>query len=378
MAASPTPAGASARGRPKSSPAAARAAPRGGHPAALQPCLNQPAPAPSPAPLQVGVAIAATPSDMVAAAADLIVLNGRGVTNLPWLFCVADRTQSVLRQVRSPRAAGRSRIRPGKRCLRRVLTPPAPHPPCPPARLAPPPRQNLALALVSVVIATLPTLAGLFPLWLAVTLHEGSTLLVALNSLRLLVDAPGGSSGAGAPHRAASPATAPAAVSAAEGSAPVAAAPTPALKVVAPLLDRNGSMDASEPEVVRSPSSSSSSSEESSSAGDELARGGGASSTGSAGSVASECEEGPVDTPLSGNGGSGLARAPSSSNVSAPAGKPRRRRRAPAAARLFGGVRGAGGGCHEHRHADCGACTPFTVAPCGKKGANCSHCHRTL
>ncbi len=28
----------------------------------------------------------------------------------------------------------------------------------------------------------------MFPLWLAVTLHEGSTLLVALNSLRLLVD----------------------------------------------------------------------------------------------------------------------------------------------------------------------------------------------
>jgi hypothetical protein len=30
--------------------------------------------------------------------------------------------------------------------------------------------------------------AGVFPLWLAVTLHEGSTLLVALNSLRLLVE----------------------------------------------------------------------------------------------------------------------------------------------------------------------------------------------
>jgi len=41
-----------------------------------------------------------------------------------------------------------------------------------------------------VVVATLPTVAGFFPLWLAVSLHEGSTLLVALNSLRLLLEAP--------------------------------------------------------------------------------------------------------------------------------------------------------------------------------------------
>ena len=58
--------------------------------------------------------------------------------------------------------------------------------------------QNLTLALVSVVLATLPTLAGVFPLWLAVTLHEGSTLLVALNSLRLLLDAPSAPSAAAA------------------------------------------------------------------------------------------------------------------------------------------------------------------------------------
>lgn len=49
-------------------------------------------------------------------------------------------------------------------------------------------RQNLFLALASVAFATLPTVAGFFPLWLAVLLHEGSTLLVALNSLRLLLD----------------------------------------------------------------------------------------------------------------------------------------------------------------------------------------------
>lgn len=64
--------------------------------------------------------------------------------------------------------------------------------------------QNLALALLSVVVATLPTLAGLFPLWLAVTLHEGSTLLVALNSLRLLLE----SRSSGAPPSASSQAAA--------------------------------------------------------------------------------------------------------------------------------------------------------------------------
>lgn len=55
--------------------------------------------------------------------------------------------------------------------------------------------QNLALAVVSVVFATVPTVAGFFPLWLAVTLHEGSTLLVALNSLRLLLESSGKQSG---------------------------------------------------------------------------------------------------------------------------------------------------------------------------------------
>ena len=44
------------------------------------------------------------------------------------------------------------------------------------------------LALASMLFATVPTVAGIFPLWLTVLLHEGSTLLVALNSLRLLTD----------------------------------------------------------------------------------------------------------------------------------------------------------------------------------------------
>lgn len=47
-------------------------------------------------------------------------------------------------------------------------------------------KQNLCLALGSIVALALPVLCGWLPLWIAVTLHEGSTLLVALNSLRLL------------------------------------------------------------------------------------------------------------------------------------------------------------------------------------------------
>lgn len=55
--------------------------------------------APALAAAQVGVAIANTPTDMVAAAADVIILNGQGITNLPWLFHVADRTQAIIRHV---------------------------------------------------------------------------------------------------------------------------------------------------------------------------------------------------------------------------------------------------------------------------------------
>ncbi|MEW5300276.1 MAG: hypothetical protein WDW36_003217 [Sanguina aurantia] len=101
--------------------------------------------APALAAARVGIAIASTPSDMVAAAADVIILNGQGVANLPWLFKIAANTQAIV-------------------------------------------RQNLILALGAVAFATLPTVAGVFPLWLAVLLHEGSTLAVALNSLRLLLD----------------------------------------------------------------------------------------------------------------------------------------------------------------------------------------------
>lgn len=47
-------------------------------------------------------------------------------------------------------------------------------------------RQNLTLALGVILFATTQALLGIVPLWLAVVLHEGGTVLVGLNSLRLL------------------------------------------------------------------------------------------------------------------------------------------------------------------------------------------------
>lgn len=46
--------------------------------------------------------------------------------------------------------------------------------------------QNLILATAAIIIASLPALGGLIPLWLAVVMHEGGTVLVGLNALRLL------------------------------------------------------------------------------------------------------------------------------------------------------------------------------------------------
>jgi heavy metal translocating P-type ATPase len=47
-------------------------------------------------------------------------------------------------------------------------------------------KQNIFLALSVIICATTPALLGFIPLWLAVILHEGGTVLVGLNSLRLL------------------------------------------------------------------------------------------------------------------------------------------------------------------------------------------------
>jgi P-type E1-E2 ATPase len=46
--------------------------------------------------------------------------------------------------------------------------------------------ENLTLAGAAIVIASVPALGGYIPLWLAVVMHEGGTILVGLNALRLL------------------------------------------------------------------------------------------------------------------------------------------------------------------------------------------------
>lgn len=101
--------------------------------------------APALAAADVGIAVASTPSEAAAAAADVLLLHtdSDGISQLPELFDLAARTRTVL-------------------------------------------HQNITLAVVSILGSALPALVGAFPLWLAVLLHEGSTLLVALNSVRLL------------------------------------------------------------------------------------------------------------------------------------------------------------------------------------------------
>lgn len=49
-------------------------------------------------------------------------------------------------------------------------------------------KQNVALALSSIFLASLTSVLGFLPLWLTVLLHEGGTLLVCLNSIRALND----------------------------------------------------------------------------------------------------------------------------------------------------------------------------------------------
>ncbi|KAG9154632.1 hypothetical protein Leryth_023050 [Lithospermum erythrorhizon] len=47
-------------------------------------------------------------------------------------------------------------------------------------------KQNVALALSSIVVASFTSVLGFLPLWLTVLLHEGGTLLVCLNSIRAI------------------------------------------------------------------------------------------------------------------------------------------------------------------------------------------------
>jgi len=98
--------------------------------------------APSLARATVGIAIGGGANTIAMESADVILLN-QNLLDLPWLIKKARLCQSIV-------------------------------------------KQNLILALGAIFIASLLSLLGLIPLWAAVIAHEGGTILVGLNALRLL------------------------------------------------------------------------------------------------------------------------------------------------------------------------------------------------
>jgi P-type E1-E2 ATPase len=100
--------------------------------------------APALARASVGIALGKIGSATTQSVADVILLHD-SVEILDWLFAKAQKTKKIV-------------------------------------------MQNLAIAMSVIVFASIPALAGMLPLWLAVILHEGGTVLVALNAIRLLKD----------------------------------------------------------------------------------------------------------------------------------------------------------------------------------------------
>ena len=90
----------------------------------------------------VGVSMGQLSSATAREASDVVLLNN-DLSVLVWLFIKAGRTRTIV-------------------------------------------RQNVFLALFSMGVGISTALQGVLPLWTAVTIHEGSTLLVGLNALRLL------------------------------------------------------------------------------------------------------------------------------------------------------------------------------------------------
>lgn len=98
--------------------------------------------APALARAHVGISMGKGGSRSAVDAADVVLLQDN-LDRLGWLFSKAKDTQSVV-------------------------------------------KQNLALSTLAILVAAFPALLGLVPLWLAVVIHEGGTILVGLNGLRLL------------------------------------------------------------------------------------------------------------------------------------------------------------------------------------------------
>lgn len=98
--------------------------------------------APALARASVGISMGKVGSATAVDASDVVLLND-DVHLLPWLFLKSHKTKKIV-------------------------------------------QQNLTVALSVICFATIPALFGLVPLWAAVIMHEGGTVLVGLNSLRLM------------------------------------------------------------------------------------------------------------------------------------------------------------------------------------------------
>lgn len=98
--------------------------------------------APALAGASVGIAMAGVGSSAAAHAADVLLLDD-DPSQLPWLLQKASSTRRII-------------------------------------------WQNLTLAAAAIIVASSGALMGFIPLWLAVVAHEGGTILVGLNGLRLI------------------------------------------------------------------------------------------------------------------------------------------------------------------------------------------------
>lgn len=98
--------------------------------------------APALARATVGIAMGKVGSATAVEASDIVFLNDN-IEILPWLMKKAKMTRNIV-------------------------------------------RQNLFIAAGAILVATIPALSGYIPLWAAVIMHEGGTVLVGLNALRIL------------------------------------------------------------------------------------------------------------------------------------------------------------------------------------------------